>query len=335
MKIFGGDGYKLSDQLEQELEELLLAGEEQAGEGGGTVEDFPEGTEIYSNAAMAGIGGTDLHGLKLVLDAGNGAGYQVGPAIFRHLGAEVIEMAVKPDGRNINDGCGALHAEVAGRMVKESGADLGVSLDGDGDRVIFTTAAGDVVHGDRALALCALCLQRDGKLKGNKMVATVMSNLGLDEAMRKEGITVVRAGVGDRLVLEKMRAEHLSFGGENSGHLIFADYTTTGDGIVSALQVCKMMRESGRSLAILASVIDEYPSKLLNLPVREKPALENLPKLQALIAEADSEFGGNGRQMIRYSGTEKKIRILVEHKEEPVVDHWIEKFSKAIREEIG
>ncbi len=335
MKIFGGDGYKLPDQMEQELEELLLAEVDQSGEAGGTVEDFPEGIEIYAKAAVASIGGTDLQGLRLVLDAGNGAAYQIGPAVFRRLGAEVIEVAVQPNGRNINDGCGALYAEAAGRVVRENGADLGISLDGDGDRVIFTTAAGDVVHGDRALALCALCLQRGGKLRDNKMVATVMSNLGLDEAMRKEGIEVIRAGVGDRLVLEKMRAENLSFGGENSGHLIFADHATTGDGIVSALQVCKMIRESGKSLACLSSVISEYPSKLLNLPVREKPPLESLPKLQSLIAEADAEFGNEGRQLIRYSGTEKKIRILVEHKDAATVDRWIEKFARTIEEEIG
>lgn len=337
MKIFAGDGFKLSDQLEEELENLLLGNSpcESSGNGAGIVEDFPQGIEMYLEKAKSSIGAMRLDGMKIVLDAGNGSGYEVGPRIFRELGAEVITMAVDPDGRNINAGCGALHAEAAGRLVKETGADLGISLDGDADRVIFTCADGRIVSGDRTLGICALSLQRDGKLRGNSFVATVMSNLGLDEAMRKSGITVIRAGVGDRLVLERMRKDVLSFGGENSGHLIFADHATTGDGIVSALQICKMMRESGKSLAELAAIMDEYPSTLLNLPVREKPPIENLSKLQALIAEAEKEFGNDGRQLIRYSGTEKKIRILVEHKESVEVARWIAKFRQAIGEEIG
>jgi len=335
MKIFAGDGFKLPDEMETAVENILL-GESACGAlGTGTIEDFPQGIESYVEKAKSSIGAMKLDGMKIVLDAGNGSGHEVGPRIFRELGAEVITMAVDPDGRNINAGCGALHAEAAGRLVKETGADLGISLDGDADRVIFTCADGHVVSGDRTLAICALSLKRNGKLRGDTMVATVMSNLGLDEAMRKEGIKVVRAGVGDRLVLERMREDGLSFGGENSGHLIFADHATTGDGIVSALQICKMMKESVKPLAELGAVMDEYPSTLLNLPVREKPPIENLPKLQALIAEAEKEFGNDGRQLIRYSGTEKKIRILVEHKESAEVARWIAKFKQAIGEEIG
>ena len=336
MKIFGGNGYKLPDELEEEIEGLLLSDDEPDGETkGGSSEDFPEGIETYVAHAKASIDGMDLSGLKLVVDAGNGSGYEVAPRIFRELGANVIEMAVSPDGRNINDGCGALHADSAGRLANESRADLGISLDGDADRVIFTTAGGDVVSGDRVLALCALGLKRDGKLPGDAIVATVMSNLGLDEAMRKEGIRVIRAGVGDRTVLERMRAEGIAFGGENSGHLIFADYTTTGDGILSALQICRMILQTGKTLAELASIMDEYPSELRNLYIPAKPPLDGLPKLQALIAQADREFGDEGRQLIRYSGTENKIRILVEHKHPAVVEKWVAKFEEVIREEIG
>jgi phosphoglucosamine mutase len=336
MKVFGAGGFKLSDEIEAEIETLLLsdgwmvdAAEE------GSVEDFPEGLRKYAECAKASIDGMDLAGLKVVIDAGNGAGFEVGPQIFRELGAEVIAMAVTPDGRNINESCGALHAEQAGKLVRESGADLGVSLDGDADRVIFTDAHGNTLSGDRIMAMCAISLKYAGKLPGDAMVATVMSNLGMDEALRAEGISVFRAGVGDRKVLEMMREKGIVFGGENSGHLIFAEHATTGDGIVSALQVCRMMKESGKTLAELASVMREYPSTLLNLPVREKTPIGDLPKLTALISMAEKSFGTEGRQLVRYSGTENKIRVLVEHRDADTVDHWIAKFRDTIKEEIG
>ena len=336
MKVFGAGGFKLSDEMETDIEALLLS------EGGmgdvaekGSMEDFPEGLRLYAECAKTSIGGMHLSGLKVVIDAGNGAGSEIGPQIFRELGAEVIAMAVTPDGRNINANCGALHAEQAGKLVRETGADLGVSLDGDADRVIFTDSGGNVVSGDRVMAMCAISLKRTGKLRGDAMVATVMSNLGMDEALRAEGIHVFRAGVGDRMVLEMMREKGLDFGGENSGHLIFAEHATTGDGIVSALQVCRMMRESGKTLAELASVMREYPSALLNLPVREKTPINDLPKLRALISEAERSFGTDGRQLVRYSGTENKIRVLVEHRDADTVGSWIGRFRETITEEIG
>lgn len=336
MKVFGAGGFKLSDEMEAEIEGLLLSdtGVVDGGEKG-SVEDFPEGLGKYAECAMGGFGGMDLGGLKVVIDAGNGSGFEVGPRIFRGLGAEVVAMAVSPDGRNINEGCGALHAEQAGKLVRETGADLGVSLDGDADRVIFTDAGGQVIGGDRVMAMCAISLKRAGELRGDAMVATVMSNLGMDEALRAEGISVFRAGVGDRMVLEMMREKGIVFGGENSGHLIFAEHATTGDGIVSALQVCRMMRESGKTLAELATVMREYPSTLLNLSVREKTLIADLPGLTALISEAENCFGSEGRQLVRYSGTENKIRVLVEHRDAAAVDHWIAKFRATIMEEIG
>lgn len=336
MKVFGAGGFKLSDDMEAQMEALLAADglPESSGEMG-IAEEFPEGLGQYAESAKSSIGHMDLGGLKVVIDAGNGSGFEIGPQIFRELGAEVIEMAVTPDGRNINEGCGALYAGKAGELVRESGADLGISFDGDADRVIFTDAAGIVLSGDKVMAMCAISLKRAGKLRGDAMVATVMSNLGMDEALRGEGISVLRVGVGDRMVLEMMRERGISFGGENSGHLIFADHATTGDGIVSALQVCRMMKESGKSIAELASVMREYPSTLLNLPVREKPPLGDLPRLQALISEAEKSFGSEGRQLVRYSGTESKIRVLVEHSDADTVAGWIEKFREIIAEEIG
>ncbi|MBC7979988.1 MAG: phosphoglucosamine mutase [Armatimonadetes bacterium] len=335
MKIFGGDGFKLSNEQEEEIEGLLLGSLHGQNGKAGRVVDFPEGMEMYVAAAKASVGELDLSGLKIVVDAGNGAGYEVGPRIFKELGAEVFEMAVMPDGRNINAQCGALFPKSAGGMVRETGADLGVSLDGDADRVIFSDSDGEVVSGDQVLALCALGLKGAGKLRGNAIVATVMSNLGLDEVMGEAGIKVSRSKVGDRLVMEKIREEGLAFGGENSGHLIFVDHATSGDGILSALQVCKIIRESNVTLKELAGVMREYPSTLLNLPVREKRPLEALAGLQNLILEADALFGNEGRHLIRYSGTEMKIRVLVEHRDQNVVNEWIGKFKQMIKEELG
>ena len=336
MKVFGAGGFKLSEAMEAEIEALLLS-EEWISENSakGSDENFPEGLRQYADRAKASIGGMDLSGLKMVVDAGNGSGFEIAPQIFRELGAEVIVMAVTPDGRNINESCGALYAAKAGELVKQSGADLGISLDGDADRVIFTDASGNVLSGDRVMAMCAISLKRSGKLQGDAMVATVMSNLGMDEALRREGISVFRAGVGDRMVLDLMREKEIVFGGENSGHLIFADHATTGDGIVSALQVCRMMKATGQTLAELAAVMTEYPSTLLNLPVRKKTPISALPKLTALISAAEITFGKNGRQLVRYSGTENKIRVLVEHRDADTVNHWIDQFRNTITEEIG
>jgi len=210
-----------------------------------------------------------------------------------------------------------------------------VSFDGDADRVIFTDSEGQVISGDCILGLAAIALKEQGKLRHDLMVCTVMSNLGLHEAMTRHGIRVETTAVGDRHVLERLREIGGSFGGENSGHLIFADHATTGDGILSALLVLRMMREKGASLRDLASVVEEYPSRLVNLPVREKPPISTLPKLTALMAEADAAFGSAGRQLIRYSGTEKKIRLMVEHRDTAEVDRWIGKFSDVVKEEIG
>lgn len=334
LKVFGGDGYKLKDEEEERVEENLEREPEDAVMGGAEV-FHEEGMEDYAEAAKASLGGTRLDGMKVVLDAGNGAGWKIGPEIFRDLGAEVIGMAVEPDGRNINGGCGALHAEGAGRRVVEAGADLGISLDGDADRVIFTDATGSVVSGDRVLGMCAAGLKAAGRLPGDRMVVTVMSNLGLDEAMAGEGISVVRTGVGDRMVLERMREEGIAFGGENSGHLIFAEHATTGDGIVSALQVCRMMISAGKTLAGLADGMREFPSRLEAIRVEEKRPLEELEKLAAMMAEADRELGGDGRHLIRYSGTERKIRVLVEHRDEAVVEMWMDNFRNVIWEELG
>ena len=339
IKIFGPDGYKLSDDLEALIERHIM---DEAPESQplhpkwiGMAHQLDDARGRYIEFAKQTADNISLHEFKIVVDCGNGAAYSIAPLIFKELGAEVISTGIHPDGININASCGALHPEHAGALVRQHHADLGISFDGDADRVIFTDANGEVVSGDRILALCAIGLKNQGKLKHDTLVATVMSNLGLIEAMKNHGIKVECSAVGDRNVIECMRQNDYSFGGENSGHLIFGDHVTTGDGILSALQVLRLMRENNASLADLAKVMHEYPTHLSNIPVAAKPPLESLPKLQELMKQATLEFGHHGRHLIRYSGTENKIRVLVEHRESSEVENWIARFSTAIQEEIG
>lgn len=339
MKIFGPDGYKLSDELENLIERHIMGEEPEAPplppRQIGKAHRIDDARGRYIEFAKHTADNVPLHGLKVVVDCGHGAAYFIAPLIFKELGAEVITTGIQPDGLNINSGCGALNPENAGELVRRFNADLGISFDGDADRVIFTDANGQVVSGDRILALCAIGLKEQGRLKKDTLVATVMSNLGLKEAMRKNGINLETVGVGDRNVIEAIRKGGYSFGGENSGHLIFAEHATTGDGILSALQVLRMMRERNATLAQLATVLDEYPTQLANIPVSKKPDLDTLPKLKKLMKKATTDFGENGRHLIRYSGTENKIRVLVEHREIEECRLWVSKFAAAIRDEIG
>jgi len=339
MKIFGPDAYKLSDELEEIIERHILNEKPEINalppEKIGKAYRIDDASGRYIEFVKNTADNFPLHGLKIVVDCGHGAAYSIAPLIFKELGAEVITTGIQPDGLNINAGFGALHPEAAGELVRKHGADIGISFDGDADRVIFTDANGEVIAGDRVLGLCAIGLKEQGKLKKDTLVVTVMSNLGLIEAMKKHGIAVETTAVGDRSVIECIRKNGYSFGGENSGHLIFAEHSTTGDGILSALQLLRMMREKKATLAQLASMMHEYPTHLANIPTGSKPPIESLPKLSALMEQATREFGEKGRHLIRYSGTENKIRVLVEHREAAEVKSWIEKFSAAIREEIG
>jgi phosphoglucosamine mutase len=339
LKIFGPDGYKLTDELERLIERHILGDEPEPPplppRQIGKAHRIDDARGRYIEFAKHTADNVSLHGLKIVVDCGHGAAYFIAPLIFKELGAEVITTGTQPDGLNINAGCGALHPETAGELVRRHNADLGISFDGDADRVIFTDANGRVVSGDRILALCAIGLKEQGKLRKDTLVATIMSNLGLTEAMKQHGIKVVATAVGDRHVIECIRRNGYSFGGENSGHVIFADHATTGDGILSALQVLRMMRERGATLAQLATVMHEYPTELANMPVPAKPPLDSLPKLGKLMEQASREFGDEGRHLIRYSGTENKIRVLVEHRDADACRNWVDRFTTAIREEIG
>jgi phosphoglucosamine mutase len=333
LKIFGPDGFKLSDDLEALVEQEVLYDVKANGVTGdkiGKAYRIDDARGRYIEFVKQSLGNAHLDGMKIVVDCGHGAGYLLAPLIFKELGARVVKLGVDPDGININAGVGALYPEFAGKVVKEQGADVGISLDGDADRVIFSDATGTSISGDRILALCALALKEEGKLAGNTMVCTVMSNLGLHEAMRKANIGVVTTAVSDRHVIEALRTGGYSFGGENSGHLIFSDYASTGDGILSALQVLRFMRKKGATLADLAAGMREYPQALVNLKVKSRIPLVQLNALQEEIRKADAAFGNAGRHLIRYSGTENKLRILVEHQDKSEVDRWSQTFKAAV-----
>ena len=338
LKIFGPDGFKLSDDLEALVEQEVLYDVKANGVTGdkiGKAYRIDDARGRYIEFVKHSLGNASLDGMKIVVDCGHGAGYLLAPLIFKELGAKVVKLGVEPDGININAGVGALYPEFAGKVVKEQGADVGISLDGDADRVIFSDATGASVSGDRILSLCALALKEEGKLSGNTMVCTVMSNLGLHEAMRKAGVGVVTTAVSDRHVIEGLRKGGYSFGGENSGHLIFADYASTGDGILSALQVLRFMRKKGATLADLAAGMREYPQSLVNMKVRSRVPLSQLHSLQEEISKADAAFGKVGRHLIRYSGTENKLRILVEHQDQGEVDRWSLAFKAAVEADFA
>ncbi len=338
LKIFGPDGHKLSDELEAAVERAILSEAKPMSVSPdkiGKAYRIDDARGRYIEYAKQSLGPTDLSGLKLVVDCGHGAAYLLAPLIFKELGATVTKLGVEPDGLNINAGVGALHPEHAAQAVREQGADLGISFDGDADRVIFTDETGATVAGDRVLTLCALAMQAEGSLKGSTMACTVMSNLGLHEAMGQAGVTVLTTPVGDRHVIEALRRGGYSFGGENSGHLIFADHATTGDGILSAVQVLRIMKRKGARMSDLAAAMQEYPQSLENLRIKAKPPLATLARLQAAVQEADASFGVHGRHLIRYSGTENKIRILVEHRDEAAVAAWARRFREAVELDLA
>ncbi len=339
IKIFDSQGFKLSDELEERIEHHVLqddlTGEHIRSDIMGKAYRIEDAPGRYIEFAKNTIGYTNLSGLTIVLDCSNGAAYRIGPWIFEELGARVIKAFASPDGYNINNGCGALHPETVGRLVREHGADVGIALDGDADRVIFTDRAGTVVDGDRILAMCALDYQRRGMLRNSTLVVTTMSNLGLHEAMARHGIRVVTTDVGDRMVIEAMRSGGYNLGGEKSGHVIFMDHATTGDGIITALQVLRLMKETGRSLAELADCMEEYPQRLVSLEVRRRVPLNQLPATQEVLSVARQALGDHGRVVVRYSGTEPKVRVLVEARRAEDVQHWSDEICRVLERELN
>ncbi|MDD2335446.1 MAG: phosphoglucosamine mutase [Geobacteraceae bacterium] len=340
IKFFSQKGIKLPDAVEIAIEELIFSK---------NIDSLrPTATEVGKAYRIDDAAGRyivflkngfpkelDLAGMKIVLDCANGAAYKVAPAVFQELGAEVIPLGIKPNGTNINDGCGSLYPGVISEAVRANGADLGIALDGDADRVIFVDEFGKEVDGDHIMAICATDLLKRRKLRKNTLVATVMSNMGLDIAVRNAGGKIVKTAVGDRYVVEEMLRNGYNFGGEQSGHLIFLDYNTTGDGIQSALQVLAIMRRKERRLSELAKVMTPLPQVLVNVRVKKKKDITTFPEIAALIADIEGKLNDEGRILIRYSGTEPLLRIMLEGLDSGEIQSWSEELADQVRARIG
>jgi phosphoglucosamine mutase len=312
IKIFARGGHKLPDAIEDEIEARL--GERwtrPTGAGIGRVQDLHDAGERYVDHLLATLT-HKLDGLRVVVDCAHGAAARVAPLTYSRAGAEVISIGADPDGLNINDGVGSTHLAGLLRAVVDSGADVGIAHDGDADRCLAVTSAGEVVDGDAILAICALALREAGRLREQTVVTTVMSNVGFHRAMRKHGIAVLTTPVGDRYVLEELRARHLSLGGEQSGHVIFLDLASTGDGILTGLQLLSQVASTGSPLAELASVVRRLPQVLLNVPVADKARVAASAAVATAVAAAQRELGEDGRVLLRPSGTEQIVRVMVE-----------------------
>ena len=316
-KFFSNDGFKLPDEMEARIEGLIVSNEiahlRPTADAIGKAYRIDDAEGRYIEFVKRSLPKEpDFQEINVVVDCANGAAYKVAPTVLRELGAKVQVIGNKPDGMNINAGCGAVHPELLQQAVREQGAQLGVALDGDADRAIFVCEQGRVVDGDHIMAMLALDLHRQGQLAKQTVVGTVMSNFGLELAMTKAGITLVRTAVGDRYVLERMSSEGYNFGGEQSGHFIFLDHNTTGDGLISALQVLSLMKRTGKPLSELAHAMTAVPQVLFNVTVRKKPNLDTVPELQRAIHGCEQRLNGSGRVLVRYSGTEPLLRVMVE-----------------------
>jgi phosphoglucosamine mutase len=332
VKIFGHDGMKIPDALEEEIEDDLgaveFSGDVPAWNG---ATESPDLIEKYEDFLAHDV---SLHGQRVVLDTGHGAAYRIAPDVFRRAGAEVRVIHDAPDGRNINENAGALHPEKLGEVVVSEKADFGVAFDGDADRAIFVDDAGKVRDGDEIIYLWAQRLKHEGKLQGNCVVTTVMSNFGFEEQLRRDGIELCRANVGDKYVLELMMNRGAVIGGEQSGHIIDLSVHTTGDGIHTALVFGEMLAAAGAPFSQLPT-FKPMPQVLINQPVGSKPPLESLPKYQAALAEAERELSGRGRILVRYSGTENKVRVMVEGEDDAKIRELAERLRAVLQQEIG
>jgi len=332
IKVFARDGYKLADEIEAEIEALMGSPELDAQRAAPAdigynrkLEDARGRYVVYCKATFPSE--LTLDGLRVVVDGAHGAAYRVGPAVFEELGAKVIAIHTKPDGKNINARAGALHPQAMCETVRLHDAHLGIALDGDADRVVLCDEHGNVVDGDAVMALCATRMLRENRLAKRTIVATVMSNLGLERALRELGGRVVRTQVGDRYVVDEMRRGGYNLGGEQSGHLVFLDHATTGDGIVAALRVLAIMVREGRPLSELAQVMTRTPQVLVNTPVDRKIPLDQLPDVQRAIEDVERQLGDDGRVLVRYSGTESKVRVMIEGVDEAQIKGWADQLA--------
>ena len=340
IKFFRHDGNKLDDQVEEKIEQLVFTGEIDSIRP--TANKIGRATRIddalgrYVEFAKASFPrGMSLEEMRVAVDVANGAAYKSTPCVLRELGADVVVAHNQPNGMNINDGCGSTHPEEIQRIVEVSGADVGITHDGDADRVLLCDENGEIVDGDEILAIASLDFLGAGRLEQKTVVATVMSNFGLDETLTAKGGKVIRTKVGDRYVIEEMVKRKLNLGGEQSGHIIFRDFTTTGDGIISALQILRIMHQTGQPLGKLKACLKKYPQAQRNLVVKEKPPLSELSTVMKLVNEAEKELSGKGRVLLRYSGTEPKIRLLIEGREFDQIDRQANRIADAIQSAIG
>jgi phosphoglucosamine mutase len=339
IKVFGGDGYKLPDAIELAIEdEIFRHLESVSAPDPATLEPpavDPSYRADYEDFLRASVPGLSLEALHVVVDCANGAASAIAPDLFARLGGRIHLTHTTPDGRNINASCGALHPSVVAAETKSLGADLGVTFDGDADRALFADALGNVVNGDAVLLLAARDLQQRAMLTGNLVVATTMSNMGLEAALRRDGIEMLRAPVGDKYVLEMMQQRNAALGGEQSGHILFPHLATTGDGLLTALVVLDVVRRAGKPLHELIADLKVFPQVIVNVKVREKRALDSIPTVAASIREAEIELAENGRVVVRYSGTEALARVMIEAESEQAMRHHAERIAGAIRSELG
>ncbi|MBW2286769.1 MAG: phosphoglucosamine mutase [Deltaproteobacteria bacterium] len=340
IKFFSSDGFKLPDELETRIEDLIDSGELAEHRADATMIGRAKRIDDVEGRYVVFLKKTfpadlALDGLRVVLDCANGAAYKVGPTVLEELGAEVVTQGVEPNGLNINEGCGSLYPEKLVERVREVRADIGIALDGDADRCVLVTHDGTVLDGDMVLAYCARDQQERGLLRGGAIVATVMSNMGLEKALDGLGVGLIRTQVGDRYVVEAMRAGGYNLGGEQSGHVIFLDHNTSGDGLITALQTLAIMRRSERTLAELTADFVRFPQVIVNVPVKEKKPIEGLSTFTKALERVEADLDGSGRVLIRYSGTEPKARIMVEGEDEDRVGGYAQDLADELQRALG
>jgi phosphoglucosamine mutase len=335
IKVFSGAGEKFTEALERRVEAMVADSSWTVNDGEAVpVEQVDLRSEYMAHLREILPADTRTAGMRVAIDCANGATTTVAPRLFEDLGFAVQHIGSQPDGQNINRGCGSTAPEPLSKMVVEGRFPLGVAFDGDGDRAIFVDAAGKVVDGDAVMLMCAKRMKAEGRLKGNAIVATVMSNIGLEIALRDAGIDMIRCAVGDKNVMEEMLRRDLSLGGEQSGHIIFSDYLFTGDGLATSLNVLRTMAATGRGLADLASDLTTYPQVLMNLRVKEKVDLKTLPSVTAVMSNVESRLAGNGRLLVRYSGTEPLLRVMLEGQSEAEIRKWGQEIVDAVKEAL-
>ena len=341
VKFFHADGYKLDEKIEAEIEDLVFSGRIE--DIRPTADDVGKAVRIedalgrYIEFAKAGFPrGMTLEGMRVIVDCAHGAAYKSTPCVLRELGADVIVLSNEPNGKNINKECGSMYPQHFCSKVREFRADVGIAHDGDADRVLMCDETGSLIDGDDIMAIAALDLLAQGALAEKTLVSTIMSNAGLDAAINAAGGSVIRTGVGDKLVIDEMLRGGFNFGGEQSGHLIFRDHSTTGDGLVAALQMLRIMRATGKPLSQLATCWTRFPQLVTNVVVREKKPFDQLDGISKLVAEAEAEVQAQGgRLLLRYSGTEPKARLLMEGRDIAVLNNWSKKVCDAIKRQIG